>query len=267
MRRRQLIDSHGAMLPFAVVVLGVIISLVGLALDTTRMLSSIRDAQRAADAASLSGARSLGICQAPALDPEIRKQAWRDTKKAILAAISLNGIYNLDSSAKSKLRTATFKFQDTTSPATPGDEPSYNRAAGIGGNLKVTASRGIHCYDQDPVTGGFIRRWYSLEKVIGVGEPPGYCYANSARVRMEIDSVSATFLRLVGISSIPKIRVESVAYLKQAKICGTPLCANLGIPDGDPSDPATPRDALGYTFFRFGSYVSGVFVEDNSCPT
>ncbi len=224
--------ERGVTLPFAAISLVALLGIVGLALDTTMTLLAIRDAQRSLDAASLAAVNSL---RHPS-----KLDGWRNAKKAALAALSINRLIGLDSAARSSLQSSSvpgsFRFDAFTSSHTPFDEAGYDRNTGLRGNLSVTLVRGLFCYDPDPDhPGSFIRRWYSLEKDF----PSRYCYANSVRMRAEIRHIPTSFIRVLGMSVVPKIFVLSTAYVKPPNSCGFPLCKLIGMPDSSSDELAT----------------------------
>lgn len=225
-------SEGGVTLPFAAISLVALLGIVGLALDTTMTLLALRDAQRSLDAASLAAVNSLR-------NPS-RIDGWKNAKKAGLAALSINRLIGLDATALSSLESSSapesFRFDAVTTSNTPLDDVGYDRNTGVRGNLSITLVRGLFCYDPDPDhQGSFIRRWYSLDKDF----PSRYCYANSVRMRAEIRHIPTSFIRVLGMSVVPRILVLSTSYVKPPNSCGFPLCRLLGMPDSSSDELAT----------------------------
>lgn len=225
-RRR---GESGIVLVFLMILILAMLSLAGLVMDIGRVLGVTRQAQNAADVASLAAANQFRTYKSPV--------QWRKAKKAALTSLKLSQLWGCDADCRSALSAETFYMDDGT--LTACDDDLYNTDTGTFGNLTVRLTRGLVCYE------GSTRHFVSLEP------EQGYCHANAARIELTLADISTTFGQMMGIHDMDTY-VTAFAYLTtDAPSCTIPTCASFGITDINVPDPSNcacpcPVNTLGF---------------------
>lgn len=223
------VDSErGGVILFFAIMLFAIIALIGLVVDSGRLLVMQRQLQNAADAGSLSGVLMLR--------PPVLVDNWAKSKLAVLAIVKTANISGLDSAADSSIHQSpeTFRLDGLANPPdcreTANDIVGYEYECGTRGNLTVRVSRGIWCYEAAP---SIRRRWCSVEqKAAGGGPNPLWQLANSMRVDVTLRDIETTFAKIFLIDRIAKVSAQAISHLDTpTPSCGVARCADLGIPN------------------------------------
>ena len=222
----------GAVVVFFLIFAAAMVALLGLVIDLGRLEFAYREAQNAADAASLAAVNELRGAPPP-LPPAVTEQQWRHSKLAVPAALSATGLFGLDSAAAASLDPAgdcgtRFAFAAGTT-TTPWDYMfgSCNNTTDTGqaGNLTVKVTRGVQCLDAATHTAS----WLSLERS---GAP--CCAANSVRVDVEISGITTFFAGFFGASRFRKMAVSATAQMESyPPDCEKYTCQELRIVSDD----------------------------------
>jgi uncharacterized membrane protein len=201
--------EDGAMIIMVAVLLFLFVSLALLIVDTSSLISTKRQLQNAADAASLAAVGQLTV--------PMTTTAWTNAKKAVLLAVLQSRPRSLRGDTSS-FTNKTLRYTEGT--ATLNDTPGYEFNTATVGNLTMRARRGVSC-----LNAGGVRTWFSLE------ESGAYCYANSVEVQLTLANLPVFFGRLVGHSGSETLIAPSTARLTLKGECSDNNCDDLGTYD------------------------------------
>jgi hypothetical protein len=215
--------QRGVYASLAAVSMLTLVGVVGLGLDTARLVLTIRDTQRALDSAALAAAVAL---------QQQDIAGWQNSKKAALGAFRLRGGVGLDAIARDSFVSRTFRFAEPSGFQTPSDLPDYERSTGVAGNVSLSLGRGLVCYRRRGA--GWQRFWYSLEKITNStdGSTDRYCHANSIKIAATLRDLSPIFMRVLGFTQFSTVKLSSSSFVTFSSVCGEPLCDTLGVEEG-----------------------------------
>ena len=243
-------ESGFVLILFAVIML-VIVGIVAMVVDHSRLSLSLDTLQRAADAAALSGAKRFNG----------KIEGWQSAKKAAVLALKQNPVLGVNPDSRSDIiLTDGPSAYNETNTVHPG-------SSGTSGKLSVTVERGVLWHDYrlkspaserypDGRQGGY--RFISLEGSTANDLPvpkavDGYLYSNAVKVTLKIDSLATTFGRVFGALGFNNLEQTSIAVTHEdlevsiAPIA-IPLCA-LRLND----DPYAADDELELDYVKYSA--------------